>query len=240
MGTFTAGKLQVRIDHGKLSIVQEGKQIKFRTGVEQKTFSGSYASKEGKQVLYVTERCVFRLGENGLELAEIAPGVDLEKDILPFMEFKPFIRPDLHLMDARIFNPEPMGLKDELLSIPIEERFVYNAEDNLFFVNFENYYVKTSAQIQQIKEMVEGILAPVGRKALAIVNYDNFNILPELVDEYTDMVKYVLRYYESVTRYTTSTFLRMKLGDELKKRDLSPYIYETREEARKTLLAMKK
>ncbi len=72
-----------------------------------------------------------------------------------------------------------------------------------------------------------------------VVHYDNFNILPELVDEYSDMVKYVMQFYEKVTRYTTSTFLRMKLGDELQKRDVSPYIFETRDEARKALLGKK-
>ena len=75
------------------------------------------------------------------------------------------------------------------------------------------------------------MLSPLGKKVYTIVNYDNFNILPELMTEYTDMVKYVMRFYESTTRYTTSAFLRMKLGDELQKRDLAPHIYETKEEA---------
>jgi propionate CoA-transferase len=82
---------------------------------------------------------------------------------------------------------------------------------------------------------VEQILAPLGKKVNTIVNYDNFNILPELVDEYTDMVKDVMKYYRGVTRYTTSAFLRMKLGDELKKRRLAPYIYDSQEKAGKAL-----
>jgi propionate CoA-transferase len=96
-------------------------------------------------------------------------------------------------------------------------------------------YVRSSEEIRRIREMVEQILSPVGKKVYTIVNYDNFNIAPELVEEYSEMVKYVMRFYDKVTRYTTSTFLRMKLGDELEKRDLAPYIYETREEARKAL-----
>jgi propionate CoA-transferase len=88
---------------------------------------------------------------------------------------------------------------------------------------------------RESKEIVERMLSPLGKKVQTIVNYDNFNILPELVGEYSDMIKYVMRFYDRVTRYTTSTFLRMKLGDELQKRDLAPYIYETREEARKAL-----
>jgi propionate CoA-transferase len=83
---------------------------------------------------------------------------------------------------------------------------------------------------------VSGICSPLDRKVYTIVNYDNFDILPELVDEYTSMVRRVVRkFYSGVTRYTTNTFLRMKLGDALKKRKLAPHIYETRDEARKAL-----
>jgi propionate CoA-transferase len=80
-----------------------------------------------------------------------------------------------------------------------------------------------------------GILNPIGKKVRTIANYDNFNVSPHLVDEYTEMVRNAATYYESVTRYTTSTFLRMKLGDELQKRGVAPHIYESREEARKAL-----
>ena len=66
-------------------------------------------------MLYVTERCVFRLIESGLELIEIAPGVDLERDILALMEFRPAISPNLKTMDARIFRDEPMGMRDDIL-----------------------------------------------------------------------------------------------------------------------------
>ncbi len=168
-------------------------------------------------------------------LVEIAPGIDLEKDILALMGFQPIISSELRVMDRRIFKPEPMGLKDDLLTISLEERLVYYPEENLFFVNFENYYVKTANDIERIRGKVENMLAPLEKKVFTVVNYDNFNIAPELVDEYTDMVKHVMQYYEGVTRYTTSTFLRMKLGDELQKRDLAPHIYETREEARAAL-----
>ena len=75
----------------------------------------------------------------------------------------------------------------------------------------------------------------MGKKVNTIVNYDNFNILPDLIDDYTDMINGILPYYEGVTRYTTSAFLRMKLGEELAKRTLAPYIYESPEEARQVL-----
>jgi propionate CoA-transferase len=191
-------------------------------------------------VLYVTERCVFSLCEEGLELIEVAPGIDAEKNILALMGFRPVIRKPPRLMDARIFGPEPMGLRDDLLTLSLEERLTYNPDENIFFVNFENFYVRSSEDIRRIQETVERMLAPLGKKVFTIVNYDNFNIAPELVDEYTDMVKYVMQFYEGVTRYTTSTFLRMKLGDELQRRDLAPYIYETRDEARRALAQLGK
>jgi propionate CoA-transferase len=235
VGTFTAGKLRVAVEEGNLKVVQEGRERKFLKLVEQITFSGKYAAETGQAVLYITERCVFQLTARGMELIEIAPGVALERDILAQMDFKPVIQKP-RLMDARIFSSEPMGLKEELLSLPLEERLIYNPAENLFFVNFEGLYIKNREQVQKIKSLAEKTLAPLGRKVYTFVNYDNFNILPELVDEYTDMVKdLVANYYEGVTRYTTSTFLRMKLGESLEKRNVAPHIYESREEARKAL-----
>jgi len=102
----------------------------------------------------------------------------------------------------------------------------------LFFVNFERFSVTSSQMVDDIKEAVGKILLPLGQKVYTIVNYDDFSILPELVDEYTDMVKYLVdHYYTGVTRYTTSAFLRMKLGGALQKRDVAPHIYESSEEA---------
>jgi propionate CoA-transferase len=236
VGTFTAGGLKVSVKEGKLTIDQEGREKKLIHTVEHKTFSGKYAAMTNRPVLYITERCVFRLTSTGLELTEIAPGVDLEKDILARMDFRPGIKQPLHRMDERIFKPELMDLQEDLLTLPLEERLSYFPEENLFFVNFERLSVRTSEDVRKINEAVERIMTPLGKKVYAIVNYDHFNILPEVVDEYTAMVKEVVeKFYLSVTRYTTSTFLRMKLGDALQKRDVAPHIYESREEARKAL-----
>jgi propionate CoA-transferase len=235
VGMFTAGGLKTSVKEGKLRIDQEGREKKFVRQVEQKTFSGRHAATKKQLVLYITERCVFSLCEEGVEIIEIAPGIDLETQILPLMGFKPIMRKAPKLMDARIFQLPPMGLKADLLTIPLEERFTYQSADNVFFINLENYYVKSSEEIQRMKEIVEGILSPLGKKVHTIANYDNFNVSPHLVDEYTDMVKFATTFYESVTRYTTSTFLRMKRGDELQKRGVAPHIYESREEARKAL-----
>ena len=108
-GTFTAGGLQAAVMDGRLSILREGKAKKLISQVEQVTFAGDYAVKHGQPVLYVTERAVFELTTDGVELKEIAPGVDLQGDILDQMEFKPVIK-DVKTMDERIFRPERMGL----------------------------------------------------------------------------------------------------------------------------------
>ena len=110
VGTFTAGGLKTSYEGGRWSLLQEGRAVKFKNKVEQVTFSGAYAARTGKRVLVVTERAVFRLTDSGLELIEIAPGADLERDILAHMEFTPAISPDLKEMDARLFRNETMGL----------------------------------------------------------------------------------------------------------------------------------
>ena len=110
IGTFTAGGLKTAYEDGKWTLLNEGRAVKFKERVEQVTFSGPYAVRTGKRVLVVTERAVFRLTADGLELIEIAPGADLERDILAHMEFAPAISPDLREMDARIFKDEKMGL----------------------------------------------------------------------------------------------------------------------------------
>jgi propionate CoA-transferase len=119
VGTFTAGNLDVAIEDGRLKILSEGETAKFVASVEHRTFSGEYAFKRKQSVLYITERCVFRLIESGLELIEIAPGVDLQRDILDRMAFRPAISPDLKTMDARIFRDEPMGLREDMLTPPL-------------------------------------------------------------------------------------------------------------------------
>jgi propionate CoA-transferase len=109
-GTFTAKGLKEKVENGKLVILQEGSISKFLKKIDQITFSGTYAQKHNQEVMYVTERCVFRLSEKGIVLTEIAPGIDLEKDVLEHMEFKPLIADNLKLMDQRIFKDEVMGL----------------------------------------------------------------------------------------------------------------------------------
>ena len=236
VGTFTAGGLDVEVAEGKIRIKTEGGTRKFVKQVEHTTFSGNLAVKEGRKVLYITERCVFLLTQNGMELVEIAPGVDLKKDILDQMEFEPVMKPPPFLMDERIFKEGPMGIDEELIELSLGERLVYDRDTNLFFVNFEGFSVKSVQEIENIREAVESTLADADKRVYTIVNYDNFTIHPELIDRYTGMVKYLVdTYYQTVTRYTTSAFNRMKMKDAFEKKNLDPSLYETREEAERAL-----
>lgn len=108
-GTFTARGLKIDVQDGKLVILQEGTVKKLLREVEQITFSGNYALEHGQKVLYITERAVFELTGAGVALKEVAPGIDIEKDILQHMEFKPVMR-DVKLMRDCIFRQEKMHL----------------------------------------------------------------------------------------------------------------------------------
>jgi propionate CoA-transferase len=237
VGTFTAGEVKYEIGNGKLKVIQDSKIKKFIDKVEQKTFSGPTAVKFNLPVIYVTERCVFQLTKEGLELIEIAPGVDLEKDILAMMDFKPIIKKPPVLMDERLFMDSPVGLREDLLALPLEERITYNAAENILFNNFEGLAIRTRDDIRMLQERVEAICKPLKKKVFTIVNYDNFSIVPELEDEYISLVKQVVdKYYESVTRYTTSAFMRFKLADVLKqKAGLKPSMFKSQKEAKAAL-----
>jgi propionate CoA-transferase len=113
-GTFTAGGLEIKVDDGKLIIETEGKSNKFINKVEQITFSGDYAVSTNQPVLYITERAVFELTKEGVMLTEIAPGMDIEKDILNHMEFTPIISKNIKEMDKSIFREELIGLKEKM------------------------------------------------------------------------------------------------------------------------------
>ena len=190
-------------------------------------------------MLYITERCVFTLTAQGLELSEVAPGIDVQRDILERMDFEPIIRGEPKLMDARIFRDQPMQLRRQLLAVPLERRFSYDAQQNLFFINFEGLAVNGRADVAAIQAQVEARLGGLGKRVFAIVNYDNFTILPDVLDVYSEMVQNLnARFYSGVTRYTTSSFLRAKLGDALEQRAVAPYIYESSDEAHAHLRAI--
>jgi propionate CoA-transferase len=230
-GTFTAGGLQTKVENGELMILREGKSRKFIKTVDQITFNGAYAAESGQPVLYVTERCVFRRGREGMELIEIAPGIDVNRDVLAHMDFTPIVR-NPALMDARIFRDEPMLLEETLLGIGISERVSYDAERNTLFLNLEGLHVRNRDDVDRVRRVVEEQCQTIGHKVNLVVNYDNFLIDAAVSDTYAAMVRYMdTHYYATASRYTTSAFLRLKLGEALARRRVAPHIFETADEA---------
>ncbi|MBE0615747.1 MAG: acyl CoA:acetate/3-ketoacid CoA transferase [Burkholderiales bacterium] len=232
VGTFTSGGLEVKIENGGMRIAKEGKFAKFVRSVDQTTFSAAYAQRRGQDVLYVTERCVFRLGEEGLTLTEIAPGVDLERDVLAHMPFRPAIEGP-RLMDAAIFKPGPMGLRESMLDINIEDRLSYDAASNTVYMNYAGMRIRDEADIRAIVGAVDALLAPLGRRVHSVVNYERFSCDEDVFSKYVDAVEYVeAAYYLDVKRYTSGAFLRHKLGSELAKRDITAEVLDSHKVAK--------
>ena len=216
VGTFTAGEPDVRVTDGHLQIYREGSTRKFVQAVEHRTFSGREACKRGQRVLYVTERCVFQLkaqGEQGsLELIEIAPGIDLERDVLAHMDFLPSISPQLKLMDPALFLDQTIGLRDRLLDTPLAQRFELDCEHRRLYINFEGLAVDQPSDVDAIEQQLTALLEPLGERVSVVVNYDSCSILPPLIDDYSVMVKRLTeRFYSRVTRYGTGGFLKARL-----------------------------
>jgi propionate CoA-transferase len=235
MGSFRAGGAEVAIEGGGLRIVREGTIGKFADRVAQVTFSGPRAAGEGRDVLYVTERCVFRLAPEGLVLSEVAPGVDVERDILRHLPFRPAVDGPAP-MESALFLPAPMGLRERMLDLRIDQRLSYDPGSNTIFMNYAGMRVRNAQEVASIVAAVDRLLEPLGRRVNSIVNYEGFSVDDDVLDAYMDAVKYVEeRYYLRVSRFTNSGFLRLKLGKELERRHVSTRVFETRREAERGL-----
>ncbi len=234
-GAFTAGGLTVALEDGRMRIVSEGRAPKFIDRVEQITFSGERAGATGQDVLYVTERCVFRRTADGVELTEVAPGIDIERDILAHMQFRPIVNAP-KLMDGRLFRPEPIGLEQLLLGQTLSERISFDAERDILFINYEGFHVRTTDDVELVRREVESRCRAVGHRIAVIINYDGFTLDPAVSDAFFSMITYLQgRYYTTASRYTTSAFMRLKLGASLVERALSPHVFETLPEAHANL-----
>ena len=239
-GTFTSGGLKVAIEDESVHILREGSARKFIERVEQVTFSGDYAAETGQPVYYVTERCVLQRTLAGVELIEVAPGIDIDRDILGQMDFKPLIR-NVRPMDVRIFRNGSMGLDHMLLGRNLADRIVYDAERNTLFINFEGFDVKTVEDVDLVRREVERSCRAIGKPVALIANYDGFYLDPVVSDTYFSMIAYLeKRYYSSASRYTTSAFMRLKLGEGLTERHVAPHIFETHEDAQKFARSQRK
>jgi propionate CoA-transferase len=235
LGTFTSGGLEIEISDGELEIVREGRFAKFVDEVGQVTFAGPRAGRQGRPVYFVTERCVLALRAEGLELTEVAPGVDIEADILRQLPFEPIVR-DPKPMEKALFHPEPMGLRERISDIGIEDRISYTPETNTLFLDFSGMRVNTREDLDRIKAAVEATLDPLGRRVMSIVNYDSFWVDPEIADGYLDLVRHVeSSYYLKVSRYTTNGFMRIKLSRGLEERQITSTLAKTWVEATESL-----
>jgi propionate CoA-transferase len=230
-GTFTAGGLNVSIEDDRVRILDEGRQQKFVDAVEQITFSGALAASRGQSVLYVTERCVFALDAGGLRLVEVAPGIDIERDIMSQMSFRPQIG-EVRQMDPRIYRGKSMQLLDVLLDLQLTDRLSYDADRNTLFVNFEGMAIRSNKDIESVRRVFEALCKKIGHKVALIVNYDGFRLDESLSDAYFEMVSDLqARHYTTAVRYTTSAFMRMKLGEALSARPSAAHVFETHDEA---------
>jgi len=234
LGTLTSDAI-VTIEAGQVRVHQEGGQRKFVRHVEQVTFSGPFAVRRGQQVHYITERALFRLTAGGLELLEIAPGLDLERDVLARMEFRPRISPDLRQMDPRIFAERAMGLSQQAV-LRLEERVHYDPEANICYANFEALNLVTEDDVARLSAFLDGYFQSLGRRVNVIVNYDNFNLNPAAADAFYAMVRRnTERYFLSSTRYSTNAFFRRLLGARLEGIDMPQAVYRNYAEAREAL-----
>lgn len=217
-GTFTAGGLEARAGDGALQILTEGRARKFIDSVQQITFSGARARRFGQPVLFVTERCVFALDQDGLRLTEIAPGIDPDRDILPLMDVAPVVQAPI-AMDARIFTDAPMGLRAEMLEIPLSRRIHYDRDRKILFINLSRMSIRDPSDLAAVKSAVEAALAGLDHRVDVVVNYDMTRIDEVIQSDWTAMVSDLEdRLYARVTRYSSSAFLRRRLGETLSHR----------------------
>ncbi len=223
-GSFTACGLDIAIEAGGLRIIKEGSMRKFVKDVEQITFSGQLAAQRGQPVLYVTERCVFSISKQGLELVEVAPGIDIKRDILAHMEFEPIIR-SVRQMDERIFQNKSMQLKAEWVEAPVDQRIQLDLDNNKLSINLRGYNVTSLDDLRYIKERVEELCSPLHKRVDVIAWYDGFTLREELEGAYSDMiVSLEKRFYKNVIRYTRDPFIRLKFAAELNKRDIATHV----------------
>ncbi|GMR02469.1 MAG: acyl CoA:acetate/3-ketoacid CoA transferase [Acidimicrobiia bacterium] len=229
--TFTSGGLKTVVGPEGVEIVAEGTVKKFVSEVEQITFSGDLAHDRGQNVLIVTERCVLRLEDRGLTLVEIAPGIDLQRQILDLLPFE--VRADdVKEANRRLYASESLGLRSLMLDTRVGERLSYDADSNTVFMDYSGMHIRTNEDIEEVVAAVDALLGPLGRRVNSIVNYDRFKLDEEVADRYADAVEYVSStYYDNVSRHSTSGFTRLKLGRSLERRSVEAGLYESESEA---------
>jgi propionate CoA-transferase len=212
LGTFTAGA-EIAVAHGRLSIRRDSDVAKFVDEVEHITFSGERARSTGQSVLYVTERCVLRLGPDGLELTEIAPGLDLERDLLARMGFRPQIAPDLREMDARLFVQAPLGLTRHV-PLTLDSRIETSAEGQPVRLTLDGLTFETVADAERTVHALERRLRRIDRSGNLTVDCDGFQVDSPGAARFVQLLREHDR-FRSWTWSCTDPLLRRKLARAL-------------------------
>ena len=221
VGTFTTGA-EIDVADGRIRIRRDGSLVKFVEQVEQVTFSGERASAAGQSVLYVTERCVFRLGPDGLELIEIAPGVDLERDVLGRLGFRPGIAADLREMDAAIFDHGPLGLTQHL-ALTLDARIEYRADVGSALITLDGWAIETSNEAESAVEELDQRLRAAHQ---VVVDCGGFGVgAPGATRFLQRLAEYGHAASGSWVWYCRDAFLRRKLGRALQAADVRQPIY---------------
>ena len=212
LGTFTAGGLKVETGNGFLKIVEEGKIKKFVKSISEITFSGAQAIASGQIVNYITERCVFTLTKEGLELVEVAPGIDISRDILAQMEFRPIMRRPPRPMRRSIFKDDLMGLREALFSLKMSNRLHYDDSSNTLFIDMSMTAVNSKVDIDRVCAAIRNIFETViMKKAHVEVNYDGFEANNEIRDQFHAAAEELAaEWYLSVRRHVGRTFRHAK------------------------------
>ncbi len=237
MGTFTTGGLKVAVEDGEVRILQEGRIRKFVELSDQVTFSARFSDPGTQEVLYITERAVFRLVEGQLELIEVAPGIDIEKDILSHMGFKPVIK-DVIKMDSRIFREQPMNIREMFMLKELRARVHYDEQSNTLHLDFNGLELENKEDVDNIEKIVEETCLNIGRKVNTIVNYNGFRLSDNIFDAYMEMGRSIInKYYQRVARHNIHDSTREKFDREYRHRNLEANIFVSRDDALQFLAA---
>lgn len=212
----------------ELAITNEGKIPTFQKTVKEITFSAQTALQRGQQVLYITERAVFKLTSAGMELIEIAPGLDIDRDILQQMDFAPIVkdRAAVALMDPRIFCEKKMGLVEDLFSPEkaLAHGMEFNEDTNTLYLDFTGMVINDQETFDCLSQELEKAYKKRShngtKKFHCVVNYDGLALADALVHDWEVFVEHVQsKYYKSITRYAGRSFVRHKLAVKIDVKD---------------------
>ena len=243
MGTFRKKGFQMKLKQNNVSqensnntecenigidIIKDGSIPTFLEKAMETTFSANNAMRRGQSVLYITERAVFKLTKKGIELIEVAPGVDIDKDIIQQMDFKPIVnRSTIKVMDERIFSDKKMGLVDEYFSAKhaVARGIEYKRDTHTVYMDLTGVVINDQDTLENFARELQEVYKEYSENGTnpfhCVVNYDGLSLADDLVSEWEAIAKQDEElYYRSVTRYAGRAFLRHKLARSISVKNL--------------------